>query len=278
MIKNNYTYVSNFSQFVSVNIYHSYYKDNLLRDLEVVIDQETSTLLQSYGILIRAIDNGFALITKKDAKFEADSFAGALKLKFVFKLKNAAFLNITDIPYSNNQKFVFQNTQDLSSEKLHPEEYVDEKNIQNTDEDGLFGEIYLSLNSKNQFFGSVSAGKTLDELKYSIHFAAREVKFRYNFYSTEPIVDFEKYFITDEQNSFKMKKYDTRVLANGTLVYYFVLEDSVLVSQNYSSKLYLKKDDDFLTYFSVFLPYPRPNTINFDEDKNSFFNDVFVKI
>ena len=85
MIKNNYTYVSNFSQFVSVNIYHSYYKDNLLRDIEVVIDQETSTLLQSYGILIRAIDNGFALITKKDAKFEADSFAGALKLKFVLE-------------------------------------------------------------------------------------------------------------------------------------------------------------------------------------------------
>jgi hypothetical protein len=278
MLKNNYTYVSNFSQFVSVNLYHSYYKDNLLRDIEVLVDKETSTLLKSYGILIRAIENGFALITKKDAKFKANSFAGKLKLKFVFKLKNASFLNITDIPYSNNQKFVFQNTQDHSSEKLHSDLRVDEKNIEKTSEYGLFGEIYLTLNSKNQFFGSDMAGETLDELKYSIYFAAREVKFRYNFYSTEPIVDFEKYFITDEQNSFKMKKYDTRVLANGTLVYYFVLEDSVLVSQSYTKKLYLKKDDDFLTYFSIFLPYPKPSTINFDIGKNLFYNDVFVKI
>ena len=278
MLKNNYTYVSSFSKLVSVNLYHSYYKDNLLRDIEVVVDQETNTLLQSYGILIRAIDNGFSLIAKKEVKFEDDSFSGELKLKFGFRLKNSTFLNITNIPYSNNQKFVFRNTQDLSSEKLHPDEYVGEENIQNSDEDGLFGEIFLNLNSKNQFFGSEMAGETLDELKYSIHFAAREVKFRYNFYSTEPLDDFEKYFITDEQNSFKMKKYDTRVLANGTFVYYFVLEDLVPVSQSYSAKLYLKKDDDFLSYFSIFLPYPKPSTISFDAEQNLFFNDVFVKI
>lgn len=279
MVKNQYNFVSKFSKLISVKFYHNFYNDNLLKELDITVEEETGRLLQSHGILIRFLENGFTLIAKKDPKFEFESFAGKIKLIFFFKIKNNSFLNITDIPYTNNQKFIFQNTQDLSSEKLHSSVYVDENNIKKTFDDGVFGEICLNINSKNQFFGSETAGKVLDELVYSIHFNARKVKFRYNFFSKSNVLsDFEKYFITDEQNSFKLNTYDNRILANGTSVYFMIIEDEILASQTYSNKLYLKKEDDFLTYFTIFLPFPKASTISYDMDDNTYFNDVFVRI
>ena len=278
MLKNKYNFVSSFSKLLSVQFYHNFYKDNLLKEIDVFADEDTNRFLKSHGILMRFIENGFVLISKNDPKFESQNFAGEIKLAFFLKIKSNFFLNITDIPYSNSQKLIFQNTQDVSNEKLHLNDFVDQKNTQSTDKDGIFGEIYLNINSKNQFFGSEVAREISNELIYSIHFNARKVIFRYNFFSTDSVIDFKKYFITDEQGSFKLNNFDTRILANGMSVYFILIEEETLVSQTYTKKLYLKKDDDFLTYFSIFLPYPKPNTINYDSMKNVYFNDVFVKI
>ena len=49
-------------------------------------------------------------------------------------------------------------------------------------------------------------------------------------------------------------------------------------SEKYKNKLYLKKEDDFLTYFSIFLPFPKPINISYDENEKIFINDIFVKI
>lgn len=278
MLKNKYNFVSSFSRFISVNFYHNFYKDTLLKGLEITPDENTNKLLKNHSILVRYVENGFTLVSKKDPKFEAANFAGEIELNFFFKIKDSFFLNITNIPYTNNQKFIFKNTQDLADEKLHLNDFVDQKNIQSTDKDGIFGEICLNINSKNQFFGSEVARQVSNELIYSIHFNARKVIFRYNFFSTDLAIDFKKYFITDEQNSFKLNNFDTRILANGMSVYFILIEEEAFASQTFTKKLYLKKDDDFLTYFSIFLPYPKPNTINFDSTRNVYFNDVFVKI
>jgi hypothetical protein len=82
MVKNQYNFVSKFSKFISVKFYHNFYNDNLLKGLEISVEKETGKLLQSHGILIRFIENGFTLISKKDPKFELQSFAGELKLIF----------------------------------------------------------------------------------------------------------------------------------------------------------------------------------------------------
>ena len=278
MLKNKYNFVSSFSRFISVNFYHNFYKDTLLKGLEIIPDKNTDKLLKNHSILVRYIENGFTLVSKKEHKFEASNFAGEIELIFFFKIKDSFFLNITDIPYTNNQKFIFKNTQDLANEKLHSNLFVDQENTQETDEDGIFGEICLTVNSKNQFFGSELASEGFDELTYSIYFNSRKVKFRYNFFSPNLIVNFEKYFITDEQDSFKLNAYNTRILSNGSLVYSIIIEDDILVSQVPSAKLFLKKDDDLLTYFSVFLPHPKPNTISYDSNDGIYYNDVFVKI
>ena len=278
MLKNTYKYVSSFERLLTVKFNHNFYKDNLLKGLTFFAAPETNRLLGSLGILLKSTENGFTLISNSDPKFESPTYAGVLDLLFFFKIPNKYFLNFTDIPYTNNQKFIFKNNQDASNEKLHSNFYVEADDIESTEDGGLLGQISLTINSKNQFFGSEAVASVKKELIYSIHFNSRQVVFRYNFITSNQINDLDSFFITDEQNTLKLKNFKTRILANGQSVSYILIEDKTLVSESYSKKLYLKKEDDFLSYFSVFLPYPTVNNISYDVRNETFYSDVFVNI
>lgn len=278
MLQNTYKYVSSFEKLLTVKLNHNFYKDNLLRGLDFFADPDTNRLLSSLGILLRPTENGFTLVSKSDPKFESLTYAGVLDLVFFFKIPNKYFLNITDIPYTNNQKFIFKNKQDISNEKLHSNFYVEPEDIEATEEGGLLGQISLAINSKNQFYGSEAVASVKKELIYSIHFNSRQVVFRYNFISSGQTNDFDGFYVTDEQNTLKLKNFKTRSLANGQSVYFLLIEDKILVSESYSKKLYLKKEDNFLSYFSIFLPYPTTNNISYDQKNDTFYSDVFVNI
>lgn len=278
MLQNTYKYVSSFEKLLTVKLNHNFYKDNLLRGLTFFADPDTNRLLSSLGILLRPTENGFTLVSKSDPKFESLTYAGALDLVFFFKIPNKYFLNITDIPYTNNQIFIFKNKQDVSNEKLHSNFYVEPDDIKATEDGGLLGQISLTINSKDQFYGSEDAALVKKELTYSIHFNSRQVVFRYNFISSSQTNDFDSFYVTDEQNTFKLKNFKTRTLANGQSVSYITIEDKILVSESYSKKLYFKKEDDFLSYFSIFLPYPTTNNISYDHKNETFYSDVFVNI
>lgn len=133
MLKNSYSFVSRFFKLLNVRFYHNFFKDNFLKGLTFLADNETNSLLNNYGILFRPIENGFTLISKTDPKFESISFAEELKLNFYFKINNPDFINITDIPFTNSQKLLFKNTQDQTNEKLHSGFFVDESNVVSSD-------------------------------------------------------------------------------------------------------------------------------------------------
>jgi hypothetical protein len=57
-----------------------------------------------------------------------------------------------------------------------------------------------------------------------------------------------------------------------------LLEDEINASQSYSKKLYLKKEEDFLSSFSMYLPLPKPSNISYEIDKKIFVADTFIKI
>ena len=278
MTYNTYNFVSKFYKLLNVKFFHNFYKDNLLKGIRFSSSEETSQLLDSHGIIFKYIENGFTLISKLDPKFESPSYGGEKTLIFNFKINVSNFLNFTDIPYNSSQKLIFQNTQDQSNEKLHTSFFVDDDNIKSHEKDGIEGQITLTINFKNQFFGSQEATKINNELDYSIHFNSRKIKFRYNFYYSNQLVDFSSYFITDEQNTIKIENYKTRTLASGLRVFYIIIDDPTFASETYSKKLYLKKEDNFHSPFSLFLPFPRAENISFDEKENLFFNDIFVKV
>lgn len=279
MLKNSYSFVSSFNRLLNVKFYHNFFKDNLLKSLTFLADDETNKLLNNYEILFKPIENGFTLISKSDPKFESISFAEELKLNFYFKINNPIFINITDIPFTNSQKLFFKNSQDFSSEKLHSSFFVDQSNILPSGEEGITGQVLLTINSKNQFFGSDKVLSKKSELNYSVHFNSREIKFRYNFIPKKgSVLGFDSYYITNEQNTIRLKEYKTRTLANGSNVYYIIIDEKILASEKYKNKLYLKKEDDFLSYFSIFLPFPKPININYDEKEKLFINDIYVNI
>ena len=156
---------------------------------------------------------------------------------------------------------------------------MDQSNIFPSEDEGITGQILLTINSKNQFFGNGNTSIKKNELNYSIHFNTRQIKFRYNFIPNKNnIQDFDSYYITNEQNSIKLREFKTRTLANGSSVYYILIDEKILASEKYKNKLYLKREDDFLTYFSIFLPFPKPMNISYDEKEKLFINDVFVNI
>ena len=278
MKRNTYTFVSSFNKLLNVNFFHNFYKDNLLKGISFTPDKETSRLLDSHGVILRYIKNGFSLISKLDSRFESISYGGEKKLIFDFKIDISNFLSFTDIPYKSSQKLVFQNTQDQSNEKLHTGFFVNDDNVKLHEKHGIVGQICLKINLKNQFFGSEEATTKKDELNYSIHFNSRKIKLRYNFYSSKQLVDFKSYFITDEQNSFRIKDFKSRTLASGLNVFCITTDETISVSEKYSKKLYLIKDDSFLSPFSLFLPYPETKNISFDDEKNLFINDIYVKV
>ena len=278
MIKNNFKYRSNFKRLLDFNAYHNFYNDNILRSINFTTSNETRQTLKNYEILFRPSDNGFSLLSKSDPKLGGPSFGGEISLVFNFKINDNTFINKTDIPFSNNLKLVFKNTQDQNDEKLHQSFFVDEECIEESDEDGVTGTIALTINSSNQFFGTEEFVTNNKTLKYSISFNARKVKFRYNFYSQSPVLDFEKYYLTDEISSFKLNESKNRLLASGKSVFSIELPEEIAAIERYSNKVFLKKEDEFFTSFSKYLPHPTPNNISFDFSEEFFYADIFIKI
>ena len=276
--KNSFSYVSSYNKLLTVQMLHNYFDDNLFRDVSFSVENETKSILKNYDIIFKPNVNGFSLINKIENRHTSPVFGGEISLKFKFNIVLKTFLNITDIPYRSNLLLNFNNSSDQKNEKLHTNFFVDESNILSTNDEGIYDYINRIMNQDNDYFGSEKATLKKNELNFTVNFNRRLVKFRYNFYSNKPVIDFDKYYITDEQNSFQLKKFEKRLLANGREVFSMLLEDEINASQSYSKKLYLKKEEDFLSSFSMYLPLPKPSNISYEIDKKIFVADTFIKI
>ena len=278
MNKNSYAFISSYSKLVNVNFFHNFYRDNLLRGLVYSIEEETADLLRNYNIIFRKTENGFTLIHRNESKFNSLSFSGVINLIFYVEFPNKSFLNFTDVPFSNNQKFMFSNTQDVQNETLHKSNFVDTSCIEECESNGLKAQISLFLNTKNQFFGSETEFPIRTALDYAVYFNSRKIKLRYNFYSNPPLTDFENYFVTDDQNTFKINTFSQRELANGKIVHCISLDEQILASDTLNIKLFLKKENDFLSNYSMHLSLPDIKNISYDAQQDLFFNDLFILI
>jgi len=277
MAQNRFDYKSNYSKLLTVQVYHDFYSDTLCKELVFIPDLESSRLLRNYSLLFKKLNNGFVIIMNHDKKFNSPVFSGEITLNFILKFKDPYFLIKTDIPYSNNQQINLKNDSG-ETEKLHKNNFVDFTDMEETTENGIIGLITLTTNKNDEYFGKEGEYEVLPEQNYSINFTSRKIKFRYNFYSTNEVLDFEKYYITNEQLSFKLAKFNKRTLENGMEVFTMELEEQTHIRDVYSTKLFLKKDDEFNKSFSKFLPTPSLKNINYDLISQIYYGDVFIKI
>lgn len=275
MKTNTLKYTSNFKKIIDVQIFHTYYLDNNCPAFTIAPSKETLMVLKNYGLLFRQLKNGFTLIMNNDFRFASPAFKGEVVLSFVMENNDPYFLNYTNIPIEAGKRMVFKNKG--TAMNLHQESFVDGACY--VDSDLLFdGVIYLTINSENEFFGHNTVNKQLPEQQFKISFDAREIKYRYNFYSKKPMREFDNFFITDEDTSFKNIDFKKRYLASGTEVYSVIQGDYLKLFERNPMQYFLKKDDEYINSFSIALPAANVKSITYDAVAKIFYADCFVSV
>ena len=302
MSKNTINFISNFKKIIEVKIDHNFFskEDYVFSDFN---PDEISTLtLKNYGLIFRKIQNGFVLLSNFDKRFSSKVFSGIVKLNFNFKILDSNFLNYTNIPYSNDQKFVFKNnfnkkntessnknteqssnknTEQSSNKKLehlllHENIYVSSKDLLEKENSLLVGLVELEINDNDQYFGKVKKSNKL--INYKINFDSRLVRLRYNLISETKITDYKKFYISNDENKLDNIKLYNRNLMSGKEGFSIEIDKMIKMRDNLKLNYFLKKNDKFFNSFTLPLPLPKKSNISFDKKNNLFYADIFVNI
>ena len=294
MSKNTINFISNFKKIIEVKIDHNFFskEDYVFSDFN---PDEISTLtLKNYGLIFRKIQNGFVLLSNFDKRFSSKVFSGIVKLNFNFKILDSNFLNYTNIPYSNDQKFVFKNNfnkkntessnkkPEQSSNKkpehllLHKNIHASSKDLLKKENSLLVGLVELEINDNDQYFGKVKKSNKL--INYKINFDSRLVRLRYNLISETKITDYKKFYISNDENKLDNIKLYNRNLMSGKEVFSIEIDKMIKIRDNLKLNYFLKKNDKFFNSFTLPLPLPKKSNISFDKKNNLFYADIFVNI
>ena len=271
---NQINYKSNYKKIVEIQIKHDFFKSNNCSVFEIRPDIETQNLIKNYGIIFKKISNGFVLISSGELRYSSGSFNGPITLRFSLKNNDPLFLNYTKLNLEDGNHLIFKNRGD--EELLHESEFVDQSSIAGISEELFSGEIVITINNENEFFGLGSEESTAAHKPYQIKFTSREVTVRYNFYSSNEAFDFADYYVTDEENTLKINTIEERQLASGKNVFCIQRAEPVKCSQFNDESFFLKKEDNFLNTFSIQLPSLDPKNISNVLAQQKYFAEIYV--
>lgn len=285
MRKNTINFISNFKKIIQVKIDHNFFtnEDYIFTDFNP--DEISELTIKNYGLIFRKIQNGFVLLSNFNERFSSKVFGGVVNLNFNFKILDSNFLNYTDIPYNNDQKFVFKNnfikTNTGSNSKkteylLHENNYASSTDILEKENSLLSGSVQLGINQNDEFFGKAKKSSKL--INYKINFDSRLVKLRYNLISEEKISNIKKFYVSNDENKLDNIKLYKRNLMSGKEVFSIEIDEMIKMKDNLELNYFLKKDDKFFNSFSLPLPLPKKSNISYDKKNDLFYADIFVNI
>ena len=285
MRKNTINFISNFKKIIQVKIDHNFFtnEDYIFTDFNP--DEISELTIKNYGLIFRKIQNGFVLLSNFNERFSSKVFGGVVNLNFNFKILDSNFLNYTDIPYNNDQKFVFKNnfikTNTGSNSKkteylLHENNYASSTDILEKENSLLSGSVQLGINQNDEFFGKAKKSSKL--INYKINFDSRLVKLRYNLISEEKISNIKKFYVSNDENKLDNIKLYKRNLMSGREVFSIEIDEMIKMKDNLELNYFLKKDDKFFNSFSLPLPLPKKSNISYDKKNDLFYADMFVNI
>ena len=274
MRKNTINFISNFKKIIQVKIDHNFFtnEDYIFTDFNP--DEISELTIKNYGLIFRKIQNGFVLLSNFNERFSSKVFGGVVNLNFNFKILDSNFLNYTDIPYNNDQKFVFKNnfikTNTGSNSKkteylLHENNYASSTDILEKENSLLSGSVQLGINQNDEFFGKAKKSSKL--INYKINFDSRLVKLRYNLISEEKISNIKKFYVSNDENKLDNIKLYKRNLMSGKEVFSIEIDEMIKMKDNLELNYFLKKDDKFFNSFSLPLPLPKKSNISYDKKK-----------
>ena len=285
MRKNTINFISNFKKIIQVKIDHNFFtnEDYIFTDFNP--DEISELTIKNYGLIFRKIQNGFVLLSNFNERFSSKVFGGVVNLNFNFKILDSNFLNYTDIPYNNDQKFVFKNnfikTNTGSNSKkteylLHENNYASSTDILEKENSLLSGSVQLGINQNDEFFGKAKKSSKL--INYKINFDSRLVKLRYNLISEKKISNIKKFYVSNDENKLDNIKLYKRNLMSGREVFSIEIDEMIKMKDNLELNYFLKKDDKFFNSFSLPLPLPKKSNISYDKKNDLFYADIFVNI
>ena len=285
MRKNTINFISNFKKIIQVKIDHNFFtnEDYIFTDFNP--DEISELTIKNYGLIFRKIQNGFVLLSNFNERFSSKVFGGVVNLNFNFKILDSNFLNYTDIPYNNDQKFVFKNnfikTNTGSNSKkteylLHENNYASSTDILEKENSLLSGSVQLGINQNDEFFGKAKKSSKL--INYKINFDSRLVKLRYNLISEKKISNIKKFYVSNDENKLDNIKLYKRNLMSGREVFSIEIDEMIKMKDNLELNYFLKKDDKFFNSFSLPLPLPKKSNISYDKKNDLFYADMFVNI
>lgn len=271
-VKSKFEFISSFKKIISIDFFHNYFNDGKLKFFDIFPDSKTMSLMKNYGLIFRKKNDGFVILSDSNERFKSSSFNDTIKLNFYLYFKDNFFLNYTDLPYNNYGLLMFENK---NGELLHENEFVDSKSTLESEEK-LTGQICLTLDETYGFFGNVPSKKPQNNLSYKISFNSRDIYIRYNLILKNNNID--TYYITNDEEEYKLSNFIKRVSPSGKEIYSFVIEDKFNSKETYQFRYLLKKDDDFFKSFSLPLPQPSAKNISYDKINKIFIADLYITV
>ncbi len=283
MEKISFRYTTAFSLLASVEVLHEYYSSGRCADLIFQPSQETIMLLRQYSILLKTNTSGFTLLLDENRDLSSPVFGGVLRLQFNFRNRNPLFLNFTDIPYNNDQYYVFSSNSNNGT-VLHPNEQVQESSLKDYPSDGFSGHVELFFNTSNELFGygdSERQGHVLSE--YVIRFGARKTAWKYFFYGENSLVDLYSDFSIKSKGRDEMGMFfgapEKVTLKNGSPAFTITSDGSSPLLDKPKELFTLNKAaSNTGQIYLKSLPNANPKYLNYNEKLNIFYTEIFVKL
>lgn len=269
--KSKIEFVSKYRKVISVSILHSFFNDSILKYIDIKPSVKTLKLMKSYGLIFRNTNGGFVILSENDERYTGSIFNGSIFLEFKLSFLDKYFINYTDIPFENYNIFIFENNY---SDLLHKNSIVDINCVKNSDEQ-LSAKIILKIDENYGYFGNTNIDP-FGPVDYKIIFNSRKITLRYNLIVNTNNIN--SYYITNEDENFRLDDFKNRILNSGKNVYSLVYSKEIQCKEFYDFRFYLKKDDSFFKSFTLPLPHPDIKNISHDLTNNMFYADIFVNI
>lgn len=205
---------------------HRFFADNCLRDIRVLVPQQTATDMRRYGLIFRRLPDRFVLLYDNSNTDQREQLLREkLTLVFDLQLQDNLFYNYTGLQQSDipNSILLFGNNDGYAPGKLHKDDVVTASEVAPFEHQGgvmsvkPFARIILALTPD------------LSD-RYEISFAARTTRWCY-FLMSANLAALSEPSIIDTSNKVHFKGPQAVTLPDGTNASVFVSEEAVALAQ-----------------------------------------------
>lgn len=215
-----------FDLLTEINFRHGFFADNSLRNIRVLLPQQTATDIRRYDLIFRRMPDGFVLLfNNSDMDRRRQLLREQLTLEFDLQLSDPFFYNYTALPQTDipGSILVFTNAEGYAPGSLHKEAFVAGSEVVAFAHQGAvisvrpFGRIILQL--KPDLLNS-----------YEISFAARATRWCY-FLMSANLAALSEPAILDTSNKVRFTGPRAVTLPDGARASVFVSEETITLAQ-----------------------------------------------